>query len=335
MDRFQKLTGIPYDKVMVFPHSIGSEKILEALKVYNFLATVNASNVPMDVLQPPVFSLALRSVILSWGDFPSIARYSAGAQDAAALIPINDFLDSPLLFYSHHDLFANGIGAFDAMADKVNQFEPDTRWRSLGEIVRHLYVVRLRDDSNYDVLAFSCSLSLDNTSSHDSTFYVRKQETSSPAIRSVNVDGQPCDYRLHDGYLDFSVGVPAGKTRNVLVQYENDLGLIPASASKNSLRVYLLRQVSDFRDITMSRFAVGRGITRLYYLYIFPLPTRLVMIGAFALILACGCGGWGLRVILRRRKADKRSAEGNARPGESAVEEAVSARPLYATGRKP
>lgn len=305
MDKFQTLTGISYDKVMVFPHSIGSERLLEALKTYNFLATVNVDNVPFDIFRPPAFALALRSVILSWGAFPSIARYSAGTLNPAVLIAINDFLDNPLLFYGHHDFFANGIGAFDAMADRVNKFEPDTRWRSLGEIVKHLYLVRLRDDANYDVLAFSSSFSLENISGHDSIFHVRKQETGSPVISSVSVDGQPCNYRLRHGYSEFSIAIPAGKTRNVMVLYENNLGLVPASTSKPSLRVYLLRKISDFRDITMSKYAVGRGITRLYYLYIFPVPTRRLMIGAFALILACGCGGWGLRVILRRRYRSK------------------------------
>jgi hypothetical protein len=298
MDKFQTLTGIPYDEVMVFPHSIGSERILEALKTYNFLATVNALNVPFDIFRPPAFALALRSVVLSWGDFPSITRYPAAAQHPEVLIAINEFLDNPLLFYTHQDFFVNGISAFDAKADQVNRFEPDTRWRSLGDIVRHLYVVRLRDDSNYDVLAFSSSLSLDNISGHDAIFYVRKQESSSPVISSVSVDGQPCSYGLHDGYLELSIGIPAGKTRSVVVLYENDLGLIPASATKHSLRVYLLRKISDFRDITMSRYAVGRAITHLYYL---TEPPGQVIIGAFALILACGCGGWGLRVILRRR----------------------------------
>ena len=301
MDRFQTLTGISYDKVMVFPHSIGSERILEALKTYNFLATINAENVPFDAYRPPPFALALRSVLLSWGDFPSIARYPAEWQNPAALIAMNEFLDNPLLFYGHHDLFVNGISAFDAMADLVNQSEPETRWRNLGDIVRHLYLVRLRDDTNYDVLAFSSSLSLDNTSGHDSIFYVRKQENGSPVISSVKVDGQPCNYRLHHGYLEFGVTIPAGTTRSVDVRYENNLGEVPVIFAKNSLRVYLLRTISDFRDITLSRYAVGRGITRAYYRYVYPVPTKYLMVGAFALILACGGGGWGLLVILRRR----------------------------------
>ena len=76
-----------------------------------------------------------------------------------------------------------GIEAFDGMADEVNRLQPDTRWRSVGDIVKHLYLVRLRDDSNYDVLAFSSSLDLNNTSGRNSVFYVQKQESDSPADR--------------------------------------------------------------------------------------------------------------------------------------------------------
>ena len=76
MDRFQALTGIPYDKVMIFPHSIAPEKTLEALKTYNYLATINSTNVPMDSVRPPGLLFAMRPVTLSFGGFPSIIRYS-------------------------------------------------------------------------------------------------------------------------------------------------------------------------------------------------------------------------------------------------------------------
>ena len=44
------------------------------------------------------------------------------------------------------------IGAFNEVAHMVNEIEPDIQWRSLGDIARHLYLTRLREDGNYDVL---------------------------------------------------------------------------------------------------------------------------------------------------------------------------------------
>ena len=312
MESFQMLTGIPYDKVMVFPHSIAPENTLEALKAYHYLATINAWNVPMDRPKPSNLSFVLRPVTLMYGNFPSITRYSAEVPIPNGFIAMNEFLGNPLLFYCHHEFFGSGMGAFDGVADQVNKLEPDTRWSGLSDIVRHLYLVRLRDDSNYDVLAFSDSISLDNVSGRDSVFYVRKPETDRPAITSVNVDGQSCPYQLHDGYLEFSLAVPGGKSRNISIGYGNDPTLPSIDLPNNSLLVYVLRTVSDFRDLELERLVVGRAFFRLYY----KIHAKNPALGdGFALvsIASCICGAWLLlwiiiRIANRRRMSHGRTA---------------------------
>ena len=299
MDRFQALTGIPYDKVMVFPHSIGPEKTLEALKTYNYLATINSTNVPMDSVRPPGLLFAMRSVTLSFGGFPSIIRYPVGAPTPNYYIAINEFLDNPLFLYCHHQFFESGMGAFDDVADQVNRLEPDTRWRGLGDIVRHFYLLKLRDDTNYDVLAFSKSINLENISGRDSVFYVRKTEFDHPAIASVVVDGQTCPFQLHDGYLDFNLPIAAGQARSVAIQYENHLSSPPVGIEKKSIRVNLLRMVSDFRDDTLYKNAAGRALIHFYYDGE-PRPSH-VLEWAFVLMLSCIGVGWSIRTVIRRR----------------------------------
>lgn len=265
MDGFQALTGISYDKVMVFPHSIAPEKTLEALKIYNYQATVNSSNVPMDRPGPPFRPFAFRPVTVEYANFASIRRYPVELPAPTSFIAINEFLDNPLFFYCHHDFFSSGIDAFDGVADQVNRLESNTRWRSVGEIVRHLYLVKLRDDNSYDVLSFSSDVRLENISGRDSIFYLRKQEAGGTVIRSVSIDGQKYPYRLRDGYLDLSVPIPAGQARAVVIQYENDLNSTAIDVSKTSVRVYLLRMASDIRDISLPRHAAGRALIALYY----------------------------------------------------------------------
>ena len=302
MEKFQALTGIPYDKVFVFPHNIGSERILEQLKTYNFDATVNSLSVPMDRTRPSSSSLfTLRPVTLSFGDFPSIARYGAAMPDPTTFIAINEFLDNPIFFYGHQDLFANGISAFDRVADDVNRIEPDTRWRSLGDMAKHLYLVRLRDDTNYDVLTFSSNLDLDNTSARNSVFYIQKPESDSSAIASVSVEGRPVPFELNGGSLRLSVPIPAGESREVLIRYKNDLDLASVSIAKSSSRVYALRMISDFRDITLSKSRIGRAVTDYYYKD----KTSPVV------VILCGCaaalfglyGMFFLISIIKRKKA--------------------------------
>jgi hypothetical protein len=299
MEKFRTLTGIPYDKVMVFPHSIAPEGTLAALKAYNYLATVNSTNVPQGAVRPTDLSFALRPETLTFAGFPSVVRYSMATQITKADIAINEFLGNPLLFYGHSEDFGSGTAAFDGLADQVNEYGPSTQWRGLGDIVKHLYVVKLRADSNYDVLAFSSNICLDNLSGRDSIFYVRKQEIGGQTIHSVNVDGQNFQYQLQNDYLNFSIPVPAGKTRCAGIEYQNDLELASIGTSKDSVVVYLLRMASDFRDNYLSKVDFGLAFIRFYDEHQVT-PAQLLAC-ALGLMLICLFAGYRWRGILRTR----------------------------------
>jgi hypothetical protein len=301
MEKFHALSGISYDRVMVFPHSIAPEQTLEALKANGYLATINSQNVPMDSVTPAGLLFAMRPTTLAFGGFLSIRRYPVVEPTPGYRVAIEDFLDNPLFYYAHQDLFAKGIDAFDSLADEVNKVEPDTRWRSVGDIVKHLYLLRLRGDFNYDVLALSSSLLLDNTFGRDVVFYVKRAESASTPITSVSVDDRPIPFQLHEGYLDFRLLIPAGETRSIVIQYQNATDFATISTSKRSLYVYFLRKISDFRDITLSRVQVGRAFTILYYTH--RMIAKLLILGACGLIIFCTVGGCKLAVIMRRKSA--------------------------------
>lgn len=265
MDKFHALTGIPYDKVMVFPHSMAPDSTLGVLKTYNYLATINSSDVPMDRPKPPLLPFALRPVTLEFSNFASILRYPVEMGTPNGFLAINEFLDNPLFFYCHHDFFSSGINAFDGVADKVNKLEPDTRWVSVGDIVRHLYLIKVASNSQYDVLALSSDFYLENMSGRSSIFNVNKAEAGNASLRSVTVDGQEYSYRLAKGSLDLTIPIQAHQSRHVVIQYDNDLSSTTTDISKNSARVYILRMASDFRDISLPRHTAGRALIALYY----------------------------------------------------------------------
>ena len=256
---------------------------------------------PWNRTRPASSLFTLRPVTLSFGDFPSVARYGAAMPSPTSFIAINEFLDNPIFFYGHQDLFAKGIGAFDGVADDVNRIAPDTRWCSLGEMAKHLYLVRLRDDANYDVLAFSSNLGLDNTSGRNSVFYIQKPESDSSAIASVSVEGRPVPFQFDGGVLRISVAIPAGESRTVLIRYKNDLDLASVSIAKSSPRVYALRMISDFRDITLSKSRAGRAITDYYYKDKTS-PVVVILCGC-AIVLLGLCGVYLLVLIMKRKKA--------------------------------
>ncbi len=301
MAAFQKLTGIPFDRVFVFPHSIGEEPILEKLKVYNFLATVNSTDVPMESATPTGLLFQLRPVTTKFADFPSAFRYPADMPNPKTLIAINDFLSNPQFFYTHQLFFVRGINAFDPVADAVNQLEPDTQWRRLGDIASHLYLMKQDDDGNEDVFSFSSSVRLENPSASPELYHVAKRETDASAIQSVTIDGVPAPFKIQNGELQCNVTIPAGKTVTLLVTYKNDLNLAAINIGKSSLKVYLLREASDFRDIWFSRFGPGQAAIAYYYDHN-ETPTRALAFIGMVLILAIGAI-WVVVVLFKKRQS--------------------------------
>ena len=263
MEKFNYLTGLAYDRVMVFPHGIAPAPTLGLLKKYNFLSTVNSNNVPLGSNVPLNTLFQLRPVTLNFQNFPSLKRYRPGRTQSE--IAIDLFLDNPILFYTHDDFFENGSGAFNKTADILNNIKPGIIWQSLGYIVQHLYLEKLRDDGNYDILTFSSNFILENTYQQDAAFFVQKEESFSPPIKQVTIDGQPSSYTELENNFMIDLFIPAGGKCHIIIEYKNDLDIALIDTSKNDLRINLLRRLSDFRDMTFSTNFVGRNITHFYY----------------------------------------------------------------------
>jgi hypothetical protein len=305
MNAFQTLTKIHFDRVFVFPHSIGEGAILGKLKEDNYIATVNSTNVPMGCKRPqdPLFDL--RPVTTAYYDFPSILRYPAELNDRRALIAVNEFLGNPLFFYVHQDFFARDIDAFDPVADEVNSIEPGTEWRSLGYIAAHLYLMRRIAGSEYDVFSSSSSVDLQNNSPSPVFYKVTKRESSPLLIQAVLVNSRPVLYTVESGFLHFTVTAQAGSDAHAVVLYRNSTNLAAIDIRHRSARIYLLRMASDVRDIWMSHFTLGEAIVAWYYKND-EMPLRLISRVSIP-AATIGVAMWFLLILLRRRKLSGRT----------------------------
>ena len=294
MAKFQQLTQIPYDPVMVFPHSVAPAETLSALKRYNFLATANSRNISLGSSPVPGLPFALRPMTLAFGNFPSLRRYSAEFPISKSALAADAFLGSPMLFYVHEAYFAEGTDHFNSVADMVNQLQPDTSWRGLGSIAQHLYLERSRDDGNYDIEAFTGTLQLENVHQKDAVFFIAKDETFQYPLQ-LFVDGQPLAYSRVGNRLCFQVPVPAGKSCQVTIRYQDELNLSTVDISKSSLRVAGLRHLSEFRDNVVSRSSIGRTLIKAYTRN----PSRMAQ-GSVVLFLCLALAGLALFRRARR-----------------------------------
>jgi len=306
MEKFQDSTALRFDPVMTFPYEVVPPlPTVRKLKEYGFAAAANADLVPLGSAQPsdPLFSL--RTVTSDFANFALVRRYPTEIRDLKSMIAIHAFLDDPLLFYCHQDFFTNSIGAFDPIADTVNQFQPDTHWGGLGDIAQYLYLIKQRDDADYDVLAFSSDFILHNSLQRDVTFDVEKAEDNSTPIQTLTIDGRPSSYELSGGHLHIAVLVQRGGARHIVIRYQNDLNLASVDVSKKNPYVYALRRISDFRDMTLSRYSWGRMVTRLYYgdhLDDYELRFEKMLPLLLLLAMIIGTAGW-----IYRRKGRRKS----------------------------
>jgi hypothetical protein len=265
MERFHSLTGIDYDRFMVFPHGVAPQATFAALKTYGFLGTANSLNIPLDQPFPSDPFFLLRPYTASYAGLLSLSRYSVAVPVSTIDLAIQCFLQNPLLFYAHQDLFQDSVHAFSPIADTVNQMQPDTQWAGLGEIAKHLYHIRKRADGDYDVRTLSSEIAITNHDPDPRFFYVELDQSTIPPDAGILVDGVPAAPRQAENAASIRLEIPPHRTRTLQITSPNDLDLSRQPIGKTSLYAYLLRQISDFRDIHLSTRAWGRGLIGSYY----------------------------------------------------------------------
>jgi hypothetical protein len=132
MIEHEKITGIPFDRIMVFPQGIFSNEALEALKKNNYLAAVNTEAMPVN---GHIFS-----------NFPFFLRYKP--ED------VTDWVSDPIFIVLHHDYFKNGYKRLTDFVDGLNARFKKVKWDSLGNIVRYFVSVT---EENYNPVNFDLS----------------------------------------------------------------------------------------------------------------------------------------------------------------------------------
>jgi hypothetical protein len=128
MIEHEKKTGIPFDRIMVFPQGIFSNAALEALKKNNYWAAVNTEPLPVDGHISPTF--------------PFFLRYKPEK--------ITDCVSDPIFVVLHHDYFKNGYKKLTDFVDELNRSR-NVKWDSCGNIVRSFVTANEADYTPADV----------------------------------------------------------------------------------------------------------------------------------------------------------------------------------------
>ena len=115
MVEHEKRTGIPFDRIMVFPQGVFSNEAMEALRKNRYLAAVNTEAMPVN---GPITS-----------NFPFFLRHKP--EDAI------DCFSDPTFIVLHHDFFKNGYEGLADFVVKFNARSKNVKWDSVGNIIRY------------------------------------------------------------------------------------------------------------------------------------------------------------------------------------------------------
>ncbi len=257
MNRFFELTGLTYDRVMVFPHNIGNEQSLAFLKENNFLATFNATNLPLVMEAPKDLFFKLKTYY-SFSGLPSVRRF--GPEDLSSFdIASHLFLDNPIIYYSHHNYFQNGMDSFNWVPEKIRAIEPDLKWSSLGNIAKNLYLVRKTAPENYEVFAFSRQIILKNKLSKPVKFVVHYQSSENSNYSKKYPPKLWNEEQVQTAVLE------AGEEREMTFWELKAPEFTADALSKGTFKIYVLRYLSEFRDTFMWKNPVTRIFVKVYY----------------------------------------------------------------------
>ena len=253
IEAHHQTTGLPCDRVMVFPQGNFSVEAMEVMKFHNFDASVNT------VLHPTKQPIRLtirelaRPAVLRYRGFPLFIRKSI-AQTHSYDIAFNVFFGRPVLIGEHHDLFERPEPLVE-IAKKINSIAPEVHWSSLATVVSHSTLARKAPDGTYHVRAYSGTVRVANDS-HSLRRYIIEWEgvCGGDAVAQVLMDGIPCDgFEIDDSLLRLPVELAPGRSSTFTVVYHNHRAAVSTLGLRWNTQAFVRRRLSEVRDNYFSK----------------------------------------------------------------------------------
>lgn len=224
MEEHERLTGVPYGKIMIFPYGISPAPTLTWLKANNFNATINADHIPLGVDAGSEFDFDMYQAVMDYESFPSIGRHfvpPGGLSEMGFQWLLFDlFISRPILVFSHVDeVFRHGMHGFNETADTIHQLADSVEWHSLDYIVKHLYLQKRNDDGSIDVKWYGNHLIVENSSREGRTYHLQKRETLNVPIERLTVGGEEFPFRVEKDVLLLDLYISGESSAEVVIHY--------------------------------------------------------------------------------------------------------------------
>ena len=253
MNSHQKMTGLPCDRVMVFPQGNFSLEAMKVLKAHNFHAAVNT--VPHPAQQSVRLTIAefAQPAVIRYEGFPLFLRKPIRHTHSHD-IAFNLFFGRPVLIVEHHDVFQRPESLAE-IATRINSIASEIQWSNLTNVVSNSILKRRAPDGTYHVRAYSNTVRVFNDSDLVERFSIEwshsGQQTS---VEQVLQDGTPCRcFEVDDDGIRLSVTLAPGSSQTFSLVHRNIHATIRNLGFRRNAKAFLRRRLSEVRDNYLSK----------------------------------------------------------------------------------
>ena len=254
MTLHQQTTGLPCDKVMVFPQGNFSIESMKVLKSHNFFAAVNTVPYPQEQPVPKLTIGELaQPAVLRYGGFPLFIRKPIG-QTQSEDIAFNLFFGRPVLIGEHHDIFQHPKSLIE-IAARINSAAPKVSWSSLETVVSNSILTRRAPDGTHHVRAFSGTVRISNDSDSTRRYSIEWDGScNGTLVEQVLLDGAHYhDFGIDDPDLRLSVEL-APRSSGTFSLIHRKTHAIPGNLGLRwNVQAFLRRRLSELRDNYLSK----------------------------------------------------------------------------------
>jgi len=247
MDAHLKSTGIPCDKVMVFPQGNFSVDAMKILRAHNFAAAVNSGPYPTGEHVGLTLAEMIEPAILNYGAFPLFVRHYI-REITPQHVALNLLFGKPTLIVEHHDVFKNPE-CLTQLVSRINALAPNIKWSNLQTAVENSYLCRWAPDGTFQVRAYSNAGKIENSSDALLRCSVTWSRPTESIVQEVFVDGMPWPDARTDRGIRFFFELSPASSRAFSLVHENDFGSSDANRRFQwKAKAFLRRRLSEIRD---------------------------------------------------------------------------------------
>jgi len=135
MNEHKKRTGIPFERIMVFPQGKFSTQSMESLKRNRYAGAVNTESISVNGHISLNISNYLKCNIMKYSNFPLFLRNNP---EEAIDFAFDLCFGKPAFIVLHHDYFKNGYQKLIDLVNKINACSKKIEWNSVGNIIHNL-----------------------------------------------------------------------------------------------------------------------------------------------------------------------------------------------------